>query len=81
LDQLFFCLLPQTAFFFEIRTKQKARQKRNPSRGDFCKSHQKPTLVFLIPVKGKLAKMSCVKYDLLKELSPVGFFHPAKVRE
>jgi hypothetical protein len=42
----------------------------------FVKSHQKPTLVFLIPDKGKLAKMSCVKYDLLKELSPVGFFHP-----
>ncbi len=33
-------------------------------------------IVFLIPVKGKLAKMSCVKYDLLKEPSPFGFFHP-----
>jgi hypothetical protein len=38
---------------------------------------QKPGVVFLIPVKVKLAKISCVKYDLLMELSPSGFFHPA----
>ena len=43
----------------------------------FEKSHQKPVAVFLIPVKVKLAKISCVKYDLLTELSPSGFFHPA----
>jgi hypothetical protein len=53
------CLQPHTACFFETLTKKQAWQKRNPLPGKLLKKvTQKDRAVFLIPGKGKLAKIS-----------------------
>jgi hypothetical protein len=71
------CAYDRTPFFsLESRQSKKLGKKEILPGETFGKSNQKPGVVCLIPVKGKLAKISCVKYDLLMELSPVGFFQP-----
>jgi hypothetical protein len=66
-------------FFLWYLDKETSLAKKKSFPGKLLeKVTQKPGAVFLIPVKVKLAKISCVKYDLLMELSPSGFFHPAK---